>query len=182
VAIELNEVGDVVLDEAAIRVLSGEGSYFLLERLRKAGSATAAELGAETSDLVELADVGLVTGPDEAHRWHAVGRGLFLQIPSDPESQTSARQLVGIMLLDGADAPRRWVETKMSQLDANWFAAAGRLSVGVMLTAQELEEIQAAFETILEPYVNRPSDTDTGLRHVHILSYFLPSPDLTPGA
>jgi hypothetical protein len=175
VAVELNEVGDVVLDLAAMRVLSGNGRYLLLERLRKAGPATAAELEAETPDLAELADVGLVTGPDETDRWCAVGRGLFLQIPADPEGQAIARKLVGVTLLDGVEAPRHWVEGEMQRLDAPWFAAAGRLSVRMMLTPQELEEIQATFEKILEPYVNRPAEAETGLRNVRILSYFLPS-------
>src|SRR5581483_2030969 len=125
-----------------------------------------------------LASAGLVNGPDTDGRWQAVGRGLFLQIPTDPEGQAAARRLVGIMLLDGADEPRRWVDTGMQQLDAQWFASAGRLSVRVHLTPQELDEIQAAFEKVLEPYVNRPADGATDLRPVRILSYFLPSSGL----
>lgn len=172
--VELNEVGDVVLDLAAMRVLGGEGLYLLLERLRKAGPSTAAELETETTGLAELAGAGLVTGPDEAGRWSAVGRGLFLQIPVDPEGQAVARRLVGMMLLDGADIPARWVETQMQRIDARWFAAAGRLSVRVSLTPQELDEIQAAFEKVLEPYVNRPIGARADLSEVRILSYFLP--------
>ena len=171
-AVQLNEVGDVILDPAAMRVLSRNDRYFLLERLRRSGPATAAELAAAGSDLARLAEVGLVTGPDEDGRWTAVGRGLFLQVPIDPEDAAAARDLVGVMLLDGADLPQRWVETQMSSLDARWFAAAGRLSIGVKLTPAELDEIQAAFEKILEPYVKRPDGP--GLRDVRILGYFLP--------
>jgi hypothetical protein len=122
---------------------------------------------------VELAEVGLVTGPDEAGRWSAVGRGLFLQVPANPVDAAAARDLVGIMLLDGADTPESWVETRMHQLDPRWFAAAGRLGVRVKLTPQELDEIQAAFEKVLAPYVNRAAD-EPGLRDVRILGYFLP--------
>lgn len=169
----------MVLDHEAMRVLGSGGRYALLERLRRTGPATAVELGADSSNLVALARVGLVTGPDEADRWCAVGRGLFLQVPVDPEGQAAARHLVGLMLLDGAEAPQNWVKQEMRSLDARWFAAAGRLSVRVMLTPQELEEIQAAFEKILEPYVNRlPADSEasvTDRRNVRILGYFLPS-------
>jgi len=113
VSVELNDVGDVILDVAAMRALGGKDRYFLLERLRKAGPATAADVAGEDADLAELAEAGLVTGPDETGRWTAVGRGLFLHI-------------------------------------------------------------QAAFEKVLEPYVNRPAQVQGGLRKVRILSYFLP--------
>ena len=43
-----------------------------------------------------------------------------------------------------------------------------------MLMPQELEEIQVAFERIIEPYVNRQKDAQPDLRKVRILSYFLP--------
>jgi hypothetical protein len=175
IVVELNEVGDVMLDLPAMRVLTENGNYALLERVRKAGPATPAELGATTDDLAVLAGVGLVTGPDDESRWSAVGRGLFLDIPTDPEGQTVARQLVGTMLLDGSDAPQRWVEADMPRLDSRWFAAAGRLSVRVRLTPQELNQIQAAFEEILQPYVNRPTDFEADLHNVRILSYFMPS-------
>jgi hypothetical protein len=175
VTVELNEVGDVILDPEAMRVLSGGGRYFLLERLRNSGPATAASLDADHSDLERLASAGLVTGPDSGGRWSAVGRGLFLRIPEYPEDAAAARELVGIMLLDGADAPRRWVDQQMHDLEPRWFAAAGKLSVRVKLTPRELDEIQAAFEKVLEPYVNRRSEAVTEMRDVRILGYFLPS-------
>ncbi|HZM83935.1 MAG TPA: hypothetical protein VFC19_50095 [Candidatus Limnocylindrales bacterium] len=174
-AVELNEVGDVILDPAAMRALAGNDRYFLLERLRKSGPSTAAELEADIADLVRLAEVELVTGPDDSGRWTAVGRGLFLRVPDDPEDAVAARELVGLMLLDGADTPRRWVREEMHRLEALWFAAAGKLSVRVGLTPRELDEIQAAIEKLLEPYVNRRDEAVDDLRDVRILGYFLPS-------
>jgi hypothetical protein len=173
-SVELNEVGDVVLDPTAIRVLCRPGLYELLERLRKLGPSTPAAVNADADELAALARVGLVAGPDSSGRWTAVGRGLYLAIPTDPAALAEVRGLVGIMLLDGADAPRRWVEHESPGLEPEWMAASGRLSVRVALTPDELNEIQAALERVLEPYLNRSAPVADTAREVQILSYFLP--------
>jgi hypothetical protein len=128
----------------------------------------------DADQLPALAGVGLVAGPDSSGRWTAVGRGLYLDIPKDSAALAEVRGLVGIMLLDGADAPRRWVEDESPRLEPEWMAASGRLSVRVALTPDELNEIQAALERVLEPYLNRSAPVPDTAREVQILSYFLP--------
>lgn len=121
----------MLLNSAAIQALAEDGQYVLLETLRKRGPSTADALNADVPKLANLAAAGLATGPDEEDRWEAVGRGLFLEIPADPEGQA--------------------------------------------VTPDELNDLQARVEQILEPYVNRPRTTDATHRDVRILSYFLPS-------
>jgi predicted transcriptional regulator len=96
--VQVNEVGDLVLtDPAAMRALAAPGAMALLDRLRRAGPASAAELaphaGEETAELEEqlerLEPFGFVERTDG--RWRAVGRGVFFEIPEDPEGQAAAR-------------------------------------------------------------------------------------------
>ena len=45
----------------------------------------------------------------------------------------------------------------------------------VLLTADELRDVQAEFERVLEPYLTRPADEASGgASHVRLLSYFMP--------
>ncbi|MEU4193653.1 helix-turn-helix domain-containing protein [Kribbella sp. NPDC026611] len=179
--VEVNDVGDMVLTEAAaMRALADPARLALVDRLTRGGTATAAELGEQIDDvqshLDALAAVGLVV-PD-GDGWKTPGRGLYFEIPdSGPEDvQRAARELSNAMLLNYEQVPRDWVEGTEPGLDLGWARAAGLFNAGMSVTADELRLIQEDLETLLKPYLNR-TEPPAGSRRVRMLAYFLP-----PGA
>ena len=106
-------------------------------------------------------------------RWSVVGKGIFVQIPDDPEGQEAARQLSNTMLLQYVDLPRRWVAESEPRLTLEWARAAGLFNARVTLTPDELGELQERLEELLAPYLTRdvvPEAADD----VRILAYFMP--------
>jgi DNA-binding MarR family transcriptional regulator len=91
----LNSVGDLVLtDPAAMRALADPSRLTLLDRLRREGPATAAELATHVQVTrsagrgapQELEAFGLVrrrglASDTERSRWHAVGKGFAFEDP-----------------------------------------------------------------------------------------------------
>jgi DNA-binding transcriptional ArsR family regulator len=183
---KLNAVGDVVLeDPRAIRTLADPARLALHAALRRHGPATVDELVAlldarprETlAHLEALEDVGLVerSGPAGGETWAAVGKGIFFEIPEDAEGQGAARQLSNAMLLQYVDVPRQWVTDVEPQLPQEWARVAGSLNVRLLVSPDELRQIQEALEKLLERYVTRePNAAPPEASHVRLLSYFMP--------
>jgi hypothetical protein len=173
---ELNAVGDLVLTEPeAMRALAHPARLALLDRLRREGPATAAELAIPgvQADLEALELHNFVER--EGERWQAVGKGVFFEIPDEADGQAAARRLSSVMLLHYLDLPRRWVDEQEPGLDVEWARAAGLFNARLTLTADELRSMQEALERMLEPYLTRaPADTPTDAGPVRILGYFLP--------
>jgi hypothetical protein len=79
------------------------------------------------------------------------------------------------MLLQYVDLPRRWISDEEPHLTLEWARAAGLLNVRVLATPEELRDIQAEFERVLEPYLTRqPDNASAGASHVRLFSYFMP--------
>jgi len=181
--VEVNEVGDMVLTEAAaMRALADPVRLALMDQLTRRGPATTADLAAQAGisdeavrDHVErLAEVGpLEPTGDE---WRTFGRGIFFEVPeSGPQDvQLAARDLSNAMLLNYERIPRDWVERIEPQLELDWARAAGLFNAGLSVTADELRTIQEDLETLLTPYLNR-TDPPAESRRIRILAYFLPS-------
>jgi hypothetical protein len=158
---------------------------------RRQGPSTAAELSVHLgkpqadveASLNRLMSVGLVVATstaahNEAPRWETVGRGIFLDAPDDPDVLATAKALATIMMADLFELPRRWAEEIQPGLSPRWWRASGALNVGTSLTADELDDIQAKIEALLEPFVNRPaSERPPDSRQVRLLSFFLPDAD-----
>jgi hypothetical protein len=132
------------------------------------------------ADLEAFEEVGLVERREpgvesEEPIWAGIGRGIFFEIPEDAEGQSAARQLSNTMLLQYADLPLRWVSDDEPRLTVAWARAAGMFNAKLLLTADELRDIQAALEGLLEPYLTRrPDDAPPDASRVRILSYFMP--------
>jgi hypothetical protein len=174
---EVNSVGDLVLtDPDAMRALAHPARLGLLDRLRRQGSARAADLGDEATTeahLRELERFGLVKRGDDG--WSAVGKGFVFEIPDDPEGAAAGRELSKAMFLQYLDVPRRWVVEDEPELELEWIRAAGLLNARVMVTSDELRELQEGLEQLLEPFITRErGDVPEGARRVRIQSYFLP--------
>jgi DNA-binding transcriptional ArsR family regulator len=180
---EVNPVGDLVLtDPRAMRALADPFRLALLDRLRRGGRATAAELSSSLEatpafledHLRELERFGLVSRDEDA-RWEAVAKGIVFEIPEDPEGQAAARQLANVMLLNYADEPRRWVADDEPRLELDWVRAAGMLNARVGVTPDELRGLQQDLERLLEPFLTRdPAGLPPEARRVRVLAYFLP--------
>jgi DNA-binding transcriptional ArsR family regulator len=171
---EVNSVGDLVLTEAgAMRALADPDRLALLDRLRRSGPATTAELGDVSEHLGELEHFGLLTRSGD--EWSAVGKGFAFEIPDEPEGQAAGRALSKAMLLHYLDVPRKWVVDDEPELELEWVRAAGLLNARVALTAGELRHVQEGLERLLEPFLTREPDVvPAKARPVRILSYFLP--------
>src|SRR5262245_52854076 len=131
-SIDVNEYGDLVLTEAgSLRASAEPGRLDLFDELSRHGpmnaEALAERLGtnpATTLDaLRELAVHGLVEG--SADVWRTTGKGIFFEIPDDPEVAAAARALSNLMLGRYADLPRRWIADDEPGLDLDWARAAG---------------------------------------------------------
>ena len=185
----LNPVGDLVLtDPQSMRALADPVRLALVDQLRREGPATAAELASRLpptrsaldDHLLELERFGIVASGDTVPgsgdiRWKAVGKGLFFEIPDDPEGQSAARELSTTMLLHYADLPRRWAADDEPRLELDWARAAGLLNAKVTVTAEEARRIQEELERLLEPFITRKADdVPAGAAPVRIISYFLP--------
>jgi hypothetical protein len=181
---QVNEYGDLVLTDAGqLRAMAHPGRLELFEELSRHGPLTVAALAdrlgadpAETLDaLRELAGHGLVIDSGEA--WTTAGKGIFFEIPEEPETAAAARALSNVMLSRYADLPRRWIAQDEPRLELDWARAAGMLNAGFAATVGELRAIQDQLEQILAPYTGRDNnDVPPNARRVRVLSYFLPSP------
>jgi DNA-binding transcriptional ArsR family regulator len=178
----VNAVGDLVLTEPrALRALADSTRLRLFDTLRREGPLSPAQLAAALDEdgtaidagLEEFAACGLAVAEDG--EWRATGRGFVFELPDDPEGQEAARQLANAVLLQYVDLPRRWLEDDEPQLPVDWLRAAGAFNARMSLTPDELRELQAGLEALIEPYANRkPADAPDDAASVRILAYFMP--------
>lgn len=183
----LNAVGDLVLtDPAAMRALADPLRLTLFDLVRRAGGATSEALAEQADedaarvdrDLRELASFGLIEGTTAADgemHWTPVGKGIYFEIPEEPEGQAAARQLSKAMLAKYADLPATWLRDDEPKLEVDWARAAGLFNARVELTPREVGDIHDGLERLLEPFTTRsPDEMPTGVRPVRILSFFMP--------
>ena len=180
---QVNEYGDMMLTEAAaLRVMAEPGRLELFETLSQQGPLAADALGgllgtdpaATAGHLNELAGHGLVN--ESAGTWSTLAKGVFFEIPDDPETADAARALSTVMLGRSVDLPRRWIADDEPRLELDWARASGMLNAGFSATADELRTIQDQLEQVLAPYTSRAeSDVPAGACRVRVLTYFLPS-------
>jgi hypothetical protein len=171
---QVNAVGDLVLTDAqAMRALAEPGRLDLLDRLRREGPASAAELSAPAAELEELERHGLATCADG--RWEAVGKGFVFELPQDPVGQGAARALSNAMMARYLRLPERWIADDEPRLEPEWARAAGLFNARVTVSADELRDLQEGLERLLEPLITRePGTVPAGARSARILAYFLP--------
>jgi DNA-binding MarR family transcriptional regulator len=181
--VTINEVGDVVLDDARqLRALADGVALAAFTWLQRHGPGTAAHVADELAvdraqvdaRLEALQAAGLAQRDQDL--WRCPGRGLFLHLPEDdPEAVAAARTLSSVMLLAVDHLPREWVTSIEPGLDDAWAGAAGLFNAGVNLTAAELDDVQVELERVLTPYLNRSgADVPADARRVRVLAYFLP--------
>jgi predicted transcriptional regulator len=183
----LNAVGDLVLtDSNELRALADPERLTLFDVVRREGPATSSTLAQRLDrdaawideNLGALEGLGLVESDAGAAgdvRWSAAVRGIYFEIPDDPEGQAAARALSGVMMAKYADLPASWVRDQEPQLDVEWARAAGLFNARIDLTPAELQTIQEGLERLLEPFTTRSSaEAPSATAPVRILAFFMP--------
>jgi DNA-binding transcriptional ArsR family regulator len=181
----LNAVGDFVLTEVEeFRALADPVRLDLFDLVRREGRLTVEDVctslglpsGAASSQLRQLADAGLIDR-DATGRWGTEARGIYFEIPDEPEAQRAARDLSTTMLVRYASLPSEWVRRVEPQLDVAWARAAGLFNARIDLAPDELRHLQEDLENLLEPYTSRSAvHRPAGAAPVRITAYFLPEP------
>lgn len=171
----LNAVGDVVLIEAdELRALADPVRLDLFDLVRREGPVQVDDTAA--SHLSQLAEAGLID-QDEDGRWSTEARGIYFEIPDEPDAQRAARELSNTMLVKYASLPSEWVAGIEPSLDVTWARAAGLFNARIELSPDELDQLQEGLEELLEPFTNRSeSERPSDGAPVRILAYFLPEP------
>lgn len=181
----LNAVGDLVLTATdELLALADPVRLDLFDLVRRDGPLAVEDasdrLGldaeAASSHLRALAGAGVIDR-DADGRWSTEARGIYFEIPEEPEAQRAARRLSNTMLVKYASLPAEWVRRTEPLLDVTWARAAGLFNARVELTPDELRLLQEDLERLLEPFTNRPADDrPPDARPVRITAYFLPEP------
>ena len=178
----MNSVGDLVLTEPrALLALATPSRLRIFDQLRRDGPVSAASLSAALDEpegsvqaaLEEFAECGLALA--EGGDWRAAGSGFVFEIPEDPEGQVAGRRLANAAVLYHVDLPRHWLNDDEPRLPLEWLRAAGIFHSRVALTPEELRELQAGLERLLEPYTTREvTAVPVDAAPVRILGYFMP--------
>jgi hypothetical protein len=185
----LNAVGDLVLtDPRELRTLADPLRLTLFDLVRRAGPLTSSTLAQHLDqtqarveqNLRELESLGFVeraTDGDEAC-WVSAVKGIYFEIPEDPEGQRAARALSNVMVANYAELPASWIRDEEPRLELEWARVAGLFNARVELTAPELRDVQEGLERLLEPFTTRPpTDRPTDATPARILAFFLPEAD-----
>jgi DNA-binding transcriptional ArsR family regulator len=181
----LNAVGDLVLTEVdELRALADPTRLDLFDLVRRDGPLAAEDacrrlgLSAATaaSHLRTLADAGLIDR-DAAGRWSTEARGIYFEIPDEPDAQRAARDLSNTMLVKYESLPSEWVRGVEPLLELTWARAAGLFNARTELSPGELRRLQEDLERLFEPFLTRPADDrPPDAAPVRITAYFLPEP------
>ena len=181
----LNAVGDLVVTEVEeFRALADPQRLDLFDLVQREGPLTVedacARLGltadAASNELRRLGEAGFID-LDAGGNWSTKARGLYFEIPDEPEAQRAARDLSNTMLVRYASLPSEWVQRIEPRLDVTRARAAGLFNARLELLPEEVERFQQDLEALLEPFINRPAeDRPPGASPVRIAAYFLPEP------
>jgi DNA-binding transcriptional ArsR family regulator len=184
-----NRFGDFeITDPQALRALAHPVRLALLDRLQRHGPATATQLsphvGATPSvvswHLRHLASFGLVKDAEggtsrRERRWQAVARGIRFNMPDDAEGQSAARALEIEMFARYGELPQEWLLHDEPRLGTRWRRLSGLANTRLVVTAEELRQIEDAIEKLLAPYVRRKEKKPpAGARGVRLLRYVMP--------
>lgn len=184
-----NPYGDLELDARGMRALAHPVRVRILGELQRGGPSTATRLspvvGATPSvtswHLRHLAEHGMVRdaaehGSGRERWWEAVSRGYRLTAEG-PGALEAGQALASVMEEVDGDVVGDWQRDVEPTLPREWLELAGRASTRVLVTPEELQALETAWEALLAPFVLRkddPASAPEGARLVHYLRHVLP--------
>jgi DNA-binding transcriptional ArsR family regulator len=184
-----NPFGDFeVTDPQAMRALAHPVRLGALSHLQRHGPATATQLaevvGASPSvtswHLRHLAKFGLVKdwdgGTDGRERWwQAAARGFRFELPTGPEGAAAFRELSAQLFDAALTQARRWITEVEPHLEPGWLAHSGVSNTRLVVTEQELAQIEKGIDQLLAPFVTRvAAEGSAKARGVRLLRFFMP--------
>ncbi|MGC9668247.1 ArsR/SmtB family transcription factor [Planosporangium sp. 12N6] len=155
-----------IRDPQIMRALAHPARLAILDALATGQTGTATQFAqvvglspsATSYHLRALAKYGLVEeapsrGDGRERVWQRAGGGFRVEVaPTDPpEVWDAERTLVDAMLARDESQVRRWAQAAPSD-DPDWYAASRFNRSHVLVTAEELQQINEAVEKVLEPY------------------------------
>jgi hypothetical protein len=103
----------------------------------------------------------------------AVGSGFRFEI--DANDPAPALALTDALEQVEGDLVQQWSQVTRPRLEPQWLAVASRWNTGVIATPDEVAQLEASIEKLLEPPANRSTtDAPEGARRVRILRYAMP--------
>jgi DNA-binding transcriptional ArsR family regulator len=193
-----NRYGDIELDARGMRALAHPVRLAILTRLQQEGPHTATGLsthvGASPSvtswHLRHLAKHGLVLdagglGNGRERWWRAASRG-FRVVVNDEVGRRAAQALREVLDESEGDQVGTWRREVEPHLELEWLTLSGLANTTILATRDELEQVEAAMEELLAPYVLRkdaPADeVPEGARLVRIRRDVLPTLEARSGS
>ena len=179
-----------VSDARTLRALAHPARIAILGELHSGGAGTAtgfAQLcglspSATSYHLRALAKAGLVEqapgrGDGRERLWRAVGGG-GLEIATGPDADADAqlaeRELIELLISRDEARARAWIARWHTET-AEWYEAATINSMSLMLTAEELTELNEQVTALLEPYARRTrTEPRAGARRVEVTYRSIP--------
>jgi DNA-binding transcriptional ArsR family regulator len=178
-----------IRDPQVMRAVAHPARIAILEHLTDVDSATATECAsvcglspsATSYHLRALAKVGLVEeapsrGDGRERVWRAPMHGFMIDTDdSDPEAVSAAISVLEIVLGRDEEQMRSWMN-RAHEVPKEWSDAIGLTRHQLMITAEELKDLQAAVADLLKPY-GRSTRTDSppGARKVAALFRAFPA-------
>lgn len=186
-----NRYGDIELDVHGMRALAHPVRLAILTRLQQDGPQTATGLsqhvGASPSvtswHLRHLAKHGLIRdaaglGNGRERWWEAASRG-FRVVVNDDAGRSAARALRDAIDATEGDQVDEWRRDVEPRLELEWSALSGLANTTILVTRDELEQVEAGIEELLAPYVLRKDapaeDVPDGARMVRVRRHVLPA-------
>ncbi|MET0422646.1 MAG: winged helix-turn-helix domain-containing protein [Actinoplanes sp.] len=171
-----------ISDPRVLRALAHPARIEIVEYLNNTGAVvTATECAglvglspsAVSYHLRELAKYGLVEqapsrGDGRERVWRSTGTGLMIDAdPTEPGAVAASQALVELYLSRDVERVREWL-TRSHQEPKAWQDASSVLIQRLLLTAEELTEVNRQVQALLEPYRMRlrQGDAPTGARAV----------------
>lgn len=188
----MNRLGDVELDARGMRALAHPVRLAMLKVLREGGPSTATRLAPQVGTspsvaswhLRHLAEHGLVEddpdhGSGRSRWWRAAGRGFRFEV--DPSDPAAAAELSDALEIAEGDPVADWVANTRPALEPEWLAVTSRRNTGLVVTREELRELDDQIEQLIAPLANRnPDDAPADARRVRLLLHLLPSANVHP--
>ncbi|WP_229071766.1 helix-turn-helix domain-containing protein [Actinoplanes sp. DH11] len=169
-----------ITDARTMRALAHPARIEIVDHLTVTGAAmTATECAglvglspsATSYHLRELAKYGLVEqapsqGDGRERRWRSTGAGLTLDADAEhPESYAAERALVDLYLARDKERIREWMG-RQPQETRQWREASHLMGLHLMVTAEELAELNEKVRTLMDPYRLRDRPETEGARQV----------------